>query len=873
MRDAPSAELTDLLARLGLATPAQVKGARRFANSLGKGIPLFDSVWVDALVRKRMLTPYQAAEINAGRGASLGLGSLVLMQTPENLGYAQQFIARDVNEQKLVAATLATPSSNAPQQVKQLKEYAEQLARAHQAEMARQVLPLEELGETGGRLWIKQPLSGGRSVGEWLLRGGRLPGEVVLELARQMAQALAELEQFSLVHGDISASSVHISEQGEIRLLNAGLRSVVRPAEGYAHADMPAEAYDYLAPERIAEGIQANAQTDLFACGCLWWQMLTGRPPLAGGDSLAKIKAAHASRIVDINRYAPEAPAILKDLIIKLTSREPAERSESFAELAGHLGASTQAGRNLVARHWASISARSLQYSTSLLAEQKPPVTEQLQSYLTPLGRLWPGHSRHTDQAVAEENRLGLIRWGFLWAQRFLQYKRMATAALGVLSLILSAWSLWWNAPSDPVEERQGRASATEQGQPHKLSEMQIAGAEPLLATQNQAADQQHGVGQNRVQLASGIESERNPLGLGSALDRAIAAERNNPYSTFPAERYEHQSQSGDFQEIVLPTDRIVQASTLEIHPGMRLSPPAGRRATIQVPPGGWVIDVEQLRMENVDFLPAGPAGEPSQVMSESMIRLQATSAQFHGCTFQVPAAQQHERLAAIRWSRPTGERNLDRLPPAGHLLLANCILAEVHTGIDSQMTGPVVLELDNVLFAAPADAAHAGTLWRMDHCPKAEDDFILRMNACTLRDSMSLLDVYCPELPASLGQIRFDARDCVFVPRSSGALLRVIGPYRPDRLMEQLVWEGQGSLLPSEGRFGLWYDAQGSPHAIDDVGVSIDGLVRGGIEFSGTPSIKSTDSVLTHWAAPLLGDSRPGVRAAALPAVTSKPY
>ena len=72
--------------------------------------------------------------------------------------------------------------------------------------------------------------------------------------------------------------------------------------EGYAHAELVPETYDYLAPERISAGTPANLQADLYACGCLWWQLLTGRAPLAGGDSLAKIKAAHAARIVPLNR-------------------------------------------------------------------------------------------------------------------------------------------------------------------------------------------------------------------------------------------------------------------------------------------------------------------------------------------------------------------------------------------------------------------------------------------------------------------------------------------------------------------------------------------------------------------------------------------
>src|SRR5690606_33650735 len=149
---------------------------------------------------------------------------------------------------------------------------------------------------------------------------------------------------------------------------------------------------------------------------------------------------------------------------------------------------------------------------------------------------------------------------------------RLATAAVGVLSLILSTWSLWWGTPDAVVEQKQEQPATAEQSEPNKLAENQIAGAKPLLAAQDQPADQQPGSVEDQVRLASGTEPS-NPLGLGSSLSLAVAAERINPYAGDPVQGH------AEYQEIQLPTDRIVQASTLEIHPGIRLAPPAGHRA------------------------------------------------------------------------------------------------------------------------------------------------------------------------------------------------------------------------------------------------------------------------------------------------------
>jgi len=73
----PPQPLVDLLSRLGLATSADVERMRRRVRRLARDLPVFESVWVDALAQARVITPYQAAEINAGRGERLAIGPYV----------------------------------------------------------------------------------------------------------------------------------------------------------------------------------------------------------------------------------------------------------------------------------------------------------------------------------------------------------------------------------------------------------------------------------------------------------------------------------------------------------------------------------------------------------------------------------------------------------------------------------------------------------------------------------------------------------------------------------------------------------------------------------------------------------------------------
>jgi hypothetical protein len=347
MREEPSAELIALLDELGLATAAQVRAAGRRARALARDLPLFDSVWVDALAQLRHLTPFQAREINAGRGRALRVAEYVLREPVAQLGYATRYEARAIATRRKVWLDLVErPQVETAAVERQLTTLVEQLQRSCGED---ETPAIEAAGIDGARAWAVCRSSAGTNAAEWLVRNGRFPPQVVLEIARQLAAELARLEAAGVTHGDVCAAGLVLGSEGEARLPMPGIRAIVRPEEGYTFADLQPEAYDYLAPERIDDGAPPSRAADLYACGCLWWQLLTGRPPLGGGDALSKLKAARGAKIADARRLAPETPDPLAAAIASCTRRDPARRPESMAQLAATLGPSTRAGREALA--------------------------------------------------------------------------------------------------------------------------------------------------------------------------------------------------------------------------------------------------------------------------------------------------------------------------------------------------------------------------------------------------------------------------------------------------------------------------------------------------------------------------------------------
>ena len=344
----PPEELVDLLARLRLARADQVRAAAGRVRRLARNLPAFDSVWIDALAQARVLTPYQADEIHAGRGLGLQVGRAVIHQPLASPAYARTFRAWDSESARWVRLTLLkAPGDETAALAGRLKTLVRLGVRLPPES---RVLPVVAFGAEGETAWTLAPGVRGETAAEWMVRHGRFPPAVVADIARQMLAALAACEQAEIVHGDLGVGQIWLDPRGQVWLPEPGLRAAVRPEEGYGRATLPCEAFDCLAPERVVSGGPADLAGDLYACGCVWWQMLAGRPALGGATALAKMRAAQTARIEDIRMLAPDVEPALAEAIADCLHRDPQRRPHSISALAERLNAGSPKARRALAR-------------------------------------------------------------------------------------------------------------------------------------------------------------------------------------------------------------------------------------------------------------------------------------------------------------------------------------------------------------------------------------------------------------------------------------------------------------------------------------------------------------------------------------------
>jgi eukaryotic-like serine/threonine-protein kinase len=788
MIERPPAQLTAMLERLGLATAAEVAGMGRRVKRLAHDLPRFESVWVDALSQARILTPFQAAEINAGRGQRLRLGPYVLRDRLPHPHYVACYRARNVDSRESVLLAVV---ENAGPRAEEIRCQLESLASvgwppavaraADSSPPAPHPSPLALITHAGGeseRVFAAAPWVEGQTAAQWMVHHGRFPPEVVLEIARAMLASLIEFDRAGVCHGDVSTSSLILTDSGGVVLVLPGLRGILRPEEGYTHTDLLPEGYDSLAPERISAGTPPNAASDIYACGCVWWHLLCGRPPLLGGSGLAKLRAAQAAEICDVRQYAPAVSAPLATALSACLERDPSRRPESIARLAAMLGPPTRRGKEVLADCLARAGRPTVPWTTTV-------------------------------RSIRTSNRTPLWIAG-------------ATCCLAVVLAIL--WP-WWHGRSTSGIERPDTAVAVKD-------------------THRPPGPRSRGV---RESLTAVSKTGRENVGIQTPVDSGVVQAAYQQAETRPP-------------DLVLAADRPLAATSLDLRAGQRVRGASGRRVAILVPRAGLLVDKENVRFENIDFVWRHlPAANDAQTSEPGAVQLLASRAEFCGCSFQCEAGQPGP-VSAIRWLYPARANQSDTSLPSGRLRLADCLLYRVGIGVDCRRVGAVAIELKNLLHL------DAGPLVRLDHCPGADEPVSIGLGQVTLRAGGPLLECLLPRIEQQPGEITVLATACAFVPEAGVPLVRLTGAELPQQLLANVRWSGQGSLVTPQTAMIARYGPNGQEQSVDESAISIAGLVRSEVGFAGAASGDPAASRLIRWQAPLQSADPPGIDPAPLP-------
>jgi eukaryotic-like serine/threonine-protein kinase len=174
-------------------------------------------------------------------------------------------------------------------------------------------------------------------------RGDKIPLPLVLYTLIEVCNGLAYAHDFrdhegnllNVVHRDVSPPNVLISKQGEVKIVDFGLAKAASQLET-TDTGMVKGKFAYLAPE-VAYGNPADLRADIFACGIILFELLTGERLFLGKSDLKTIELVRSCNIPSITQRNKDVTPELEGIVLKALERSPENRYQSAHELSDAL--------------------------------------------------------------------------------------------------------------------------------------------------------------------------------------------------------------------------------------------------------------------------------------------------------------------------------------------------------------------------------------------------------------------------------------------------------------------------------------------------------------------------------------------------------
>ena len=243
-------------------------------------------------------------------------------------GMAEVYEATDIITKKTVAIKLIREDvMNNPVNLKRFTNEATIAASLNHPN----IVKVYNHGTIAGVPYIANEFVKGQNLKEVLDFRSSLPIEEALECMLQVSAALYYAHQHGIVHRDVKPDNLYVMGDGTIKLGDFGIAQTDSTQLFEKNSEIVGSVH-YLAPE-ITEGKPASPQSDIYALGVTFFEIITGHVPF-NKDKAVDIAVAHVKeRFPSVKKYLPNCPKEVEKIIIKCTKKNPLSRYANANEL------------------------------------------------------------------------------------------------------------------------------------------------------------------------------------------------------------------------------------------------------------------------------------------------------------------------------------------------------------------------------------------------------------------------------------------------------------------------------------------------------------------------------------------------------------
>ncbi len=192
------------------------------------------------------------------------------------------------------------------------------------------IVAVYDIVDSGKYHYIAMELVEGITLKNYIAKKGVLTNKETIGIAIQAGEGIAEAHRNGIIHRDIKPQNIIISKDGKIKVADFGIAKAVsgdtltsKSVIGSAH---------YIAPEQAKNG-ETDLRSDLYSLGITMYEMITGRVPYDGDNTVNIVLAHIQNAMIPPQVYNHDIYPALNDIILKATKKEPDERYQSADEL------------------------------------------------------------------------------------------------------------------------------------------------------------------------------------------------------------------------------------------------------------------------------------------------------------------------------------------------------------------------------------------------------------------------------------------------------------------------------------------------------------------------------------------------------------
>ena len=192
------------------------------------------------------------------------------------------------------------------------------------------IITLFDFGEDQGKIYMAMELLEGNDLKDLIANQTITQLEDKLGFMEQICDGLAFAHTQEVVHRDLKPANIHVQPNGQIKIMDFGLARL--GTSEMTRTGMVMGTPHYMSPEQV-KGKRADAKSDIFSLGAVFYELLTGRKPFDAESLHAVLFQVMEHQPDDVRHWSPEVPNILVQVVDKALNKDPHERYQHAGEM------------------------------------------------------------------------------------------------------------------------------------------------------------------------------------------------------------------------------------------------------------------------------------------------------------------------------------------------------------------------------------------------------------------------------------------------------------------------------------------------------------------------------------------------------------